>query len=75
VTTDKPQLSVALPKEDYQWLQEEASIAGISKGGVLRQALSLYRATGGLLGPWRMEMAEQKYTKTQRAESSDNSTE
>lgn len=59
--TDKPQLSVALPEDDYRWLQEEASRAGISKSGVLRQALSLYQATGGLLGPVRLEMTEQVY--------------
>ena len=61
MTTDKPQLSVTLPEEDYQWLQEESSVASISKGAVLRQALSLYQATGGLLGPQRMERVQHIY--------------
>lgn len=59
--TDKHQLSVALPQDDYEWLSREAERAGISKSGVLRQALSLYQATGGLLGPVRLEMSEQVY--------------
>ena len=58
MTTDKPQLSVTLPEEDYQWLQEEASVASISKGAVLRQALSLYRSTGGLIGSRRIEIIQ-----------------
>lgn len=67
VPTDKPQLTVILPADDYEWIAEEADQAGVSKGGVLRQALALYRATGGLLGPTRMKMAQQVY-----AENDDN---
>ena len=48
-----------LDNEQYEWIEQESERAGISKGGVVRQAIKLYQATGGLLGPTRMEMAQQ----------------
>lgn len=57
MATEKPRLTVAIEDHDYEWLEDESDRAGISKGGVLRQALKLYRATGGLLGPTRLEMS------------------
>lgn len=70
--TDKPQLTVILPADDYEWVAEEADQAGISKGGVLRQALRLYQETGGLLGPMRMEMAQQVYAEKDENDNSDS---
>jgi hypothetical protein len=66
VPSDKPRLPVILEKQDYEWIEKESERAGISKGGVVRQAVKLYQETGGLLGSARMKRAEQVYADEQR---------
>lgn len=58
-------LPVMLDDEEYDWVKTESERAGISKGGVVRQAIRLYRATGGLLGPTRMQIAQQASATTE----------
>jgi hypothetical protein len=58
-------LPVMLDNEQYEWIEQESERAGISKGGVVRQAIRLYQATGGLLGPARMQRAGQVYADEQ----------
>jgi hypothetical protein len=59
MSRDKIQFPVLLDPEDYEWIEHEAEQTDNSKAGVIREAVRLYRATGGLLGPARMEMAQQ----------------